>query len=331
VNANSEQGVLLVNGRRNAIASNTICENPEAVVISGLSEDNTISANHIEGGDFGVSISGAGNSTVSDNALLRNKAAAIHLNSSRNISINGNDIRQCPAGLLLESCRDCRLSANNLSNSASAILLRNSSGNSLEANSFWNCNSAIRMAGSSGNSIQSNALSGDAGGMVLEGSSQNNLINNTVEVKDAGIALISSSGCSIMANIVKGCHQGVKLVGSSHNRLCYNNISGNFEGLYLDEGVYPQHSSSNEIYLNSFMGNSRDVYSFISSNSWISPEAIPYQYKGRSYSSRLGNYWAAAQMNDQDNDGICDSPHNIGPDVDDRPLIEPHDRYSIRG
>jgi len=79
------------------------------------------------------------------------------------------------------------------------------------------------------------------------------------------------------------------------------------------------------------MGNSRDVYSFISSNSWISPEAIPYQYKGRSYSSRLGNYWAAVQMNDQDNDGICDSPHNIGPDVDDRPLIEPHDRYSIRG
>jgi len=60
----------------------------------------------------------------------------------------------------------------------------------------------------------------------------------------------------------------------------------------------------------------------------ISPEA---KYRGRSYISRLGNYWAAAQMNDQDSDGICDSPHNIGPDVDDRPLIEPHDRYSIRG
>jgi len=70
-----------------------------------------------------------------------------------------------------------------------------------------------------------------------------------------------------------------------------NNISYNTNGLVLDEGMYPIESSENQIYLNSFVQNRNDVVSYISSNFWSSPTSIRYIYRGRSFESRMGNYW----------------------------------------
>jgi len=77
------------------------------------------------------------------------------------------------------------------------------------------------------------------------------------------------------------------MVNCSGNTLRLNNLSGNHEGLYLDEGMYPEVSSNNRIYLNSFQNNVYDVYSFISSNQWSSIEALDYQYRGKAFKKCL--------------------------------------------
>jgi nitrous oxidase accessory protein NosD len=119
------------------------------------------------------------------------------------------------------------------------------------------------------------------------------------------------------------------MVNCSFNQLYFNDIRQNNEGLYLDEGVYPQQSSGNEIYLNSFINNSHDVNSYISTNSWNSSQALSYRFQGKTFKNRLGNYWQGTRMLDDNNDGISDLHHNIGSDIDKNPLMKPADQYGI--
>jgi parallel beta-helix repeat protein len=177
--------------------------------------------------------------------------------------------------------------------------------------------------------MQSNELSENNDGIIIVKSMQNDLTENIVQSKDAGISLTSSARCNITGNRVHNCRQGIKMVDCSYNLLCFNNISKNYEGLYLDEGVYPQQSSSNEIYLNAFIDNSRDVYSFISINSWSSPQALSYRFQGKTINNRLGNYWHSTRMLDDNRDGISDLHHNIGTDIDENPLMKLPAEYEI--
>jgi parallel beta-helix repeat protein len=155
------------------------------------------------------------------------------------------------------------------------------------------------------------------------------LEKNNAACKDASITLISSMLCNITGNNVHYSRQGIKLVNCSFNQLYLNDIRQNDEGIYLDEGVYPQQSSGNEIYLNSFINNLRDVNSYISTNSWNSPQTLSYRFQGKIFKNRLGNYWQGTRMSDDNNDGISDLYHNIGSDIDKNPLMEPAAIYEI--
>lgn len=331
VNTNFDKGLQMVASSRNILEGNAFRGNREAIAIMGVCEGNSLSRNQIVGGDLGIVLRDVCNGTISENALHRISAAAIRLNSSTDISINGNDIDDCPTGVLLDNSSVCTLLENRLDGCSHAVSLLHSCNISLTGNEILLGETAIRLDGSANNSIKSNDLSLNVDGIMVEDSMQNNLENNTIQSKNIGIGITASSGCNITGNEAAGCHQGIRLIGSGNNQVSFNNISFNYEGLSLDEGVYPQHSSGNQIYLNTFMGNSRDVHSFISTNTWTSPQDISYRFQGRTLSSRLGNLWAGSSMEDGDRDGISDDPHNIGLDEDDRPLMQSPFLYSAIG
>jgi len=303
--------------------------NPKGVVISGISEENQLLENVVSGGNFGILVYGANNNTIAKNDLSRNAANGIHLKWSQRNNLSGNDIHDCEVGILLEQCLDNNLSRNHMQNNVNGIMLRSSSHNNLEENNILRCKAGINLDQSSLNHVKSNELSENDDGIIILKSTKNDLTKNTVESKNVGISLTSSTRCNITGNSAYSCHQGIKMVDCSHNLLCFNNLSKNSEGLYLDEGVYPQQSSSNEIYLNAFRDNARDVYSFISINSWSSAQALSYRFHGKTFNSRLGNYWHSTQMKDVNGDGISDLHHNIGTDIDENPLIELPARYEI--
>jgi parallel beta-helix repeat protein len=155
------------------------------------------------------------------------------------------------------------------------------------------------------------------------------LIGNVARNKDVGIGLYNSLQSNISGNIINFCRQGIRLENSSFNVLSQNNFTENNEGLFLDEGVYPQESSNNRIYLNGFSNNANDIYSFISSNSWSSEEPVRYRYHGKDFKNYLGNYWSDSRQRDSNGDGISDLPHHIGSNEDDYPLMDRIDQYDL--
>jgi parallel beta-helix repeat protein len=283
----------------------------------------------VSGGNFGIMVYEANNNTITKNAFRRNAVMGIHLNLSQRNNLAENEIYDCPVGILLEGCQDNNLSRNHLHNNANGIMLLASNHNCLKENNISRCKTGINLDQSSDNRIQSNELSENNDGIIIVKSIQNILSENIVSSKDAGISLTSSMRCNITGNRAHNCRQGIKMVDCSYNVLCFNNLRRNYEGLYLDEGVYPQQSSRNEIYLNAFIDNSRDVYSFISSNSWSSPQALSYQFQGKTFNNHLGNYWQNTRMLDGNSDGISDLKHNIGTDLDENPLMQLPVLYEI--
>ena len=111
--------------------------------------------------------------------------------------------------------------------------------------------------------------------------------------------------------------------------LRFNDLRDNDKGLNLDEGMPPEQSSNNEIYLNNFVNNVHNIYSFISTNLWTSKDALNYQYRGKSYRNNLGNYWSDGRGTDSKGDGISDIPHRMGQNKDDHPLMETFDKYKV--
>jgi len=114
---------------------------------------------------------------------------------------------------------------------------------------------------------------------------------------------------------------GICLDNSNNCRIENVNASDNYYGIYL------KYSNSNTIYLNNFINNTHNVYSYYSTNIWNSTKKITYTYNGKQYTNYLGNYWSDYTGNDSDGDGIGDTPYIIDSDKDNYPLMERFENY----
>jgi parallel beta-helix repeat protein len=162
-------------------------------------------------------------------------------------------------------------------------------------------------------------------------SQRNSIVQNIVQDIDEGISLYKSIKNNITGNKIGNCRVGVKLVYSEYNALKLNTIIHNNDAIYLDEGVYPEQSSNNLVYLNNIANNSNNVNSYISDNAWNSTNFIIYNYKGKTFKNRLGNYWSTYRGKDGKNgDGIGDTPYVIGNSEDSYPLLEPIESYKLK-
>ncbi|MFZ2070274.1 MAG: NosD domain-containing protein, partial [Halobacteriota archaeon] len=156
---------------------------------------------------------------------------------------------------------------------------------------------------SDNNTIVGNNCSNNGGGICLYNFCNRNTIkNNTCSNNGGGIHFESSSNNNILANNV---------INSNSNY-----------------GIYPAYFSNNNIfYLNDFIDNSDNVYSYDSTNIWNSTSKITYTYNGKSHTNYLGNYWDDYTDTDADNDGIWDNPRPINSDQDYHPLVESFENY----
>lgn len=174
------------------------------------------------------------------------------------------------------------------------------------------------------------AIDNENGLLVLQ-SRENSIMQNTFQEKNEGISLYKSNKNNITGNKIGTCRVGVTLEYSEYNLLKLNTIINNNVAIYLDDGVYPEQSSNNLIYLNKFLNNSNDVHSYISANAWDSIEFVKYNYKGKTFKNRLGNYWSTYRGTDgKIVDGIGDTPFIIGVSEDSYPLLEAIESYMLK-
>jgi parallel beta-helix repeat protein len=179
---------------------------------------------------------------------------------------------------------------------------------------------------SNNNTITGNNVSNNNGGGILLSYSSNNTItgNNVSNNSLVGIFLASSSNNRIRGNNVSNHDwNGICLDNSSNNnRITGNNVSNNGCGIGLSY-------SSNNIYLNNFINNTDNVFSYTPTNIWNSPLEITYTYDGNAYTNYVGNYWDDYEGIDADGDGIGDTHYSIYPESDGYPLMKPFENYIL--
>jgi len=129
---------------------------------------------------------------------------------------------------------------------------------------------------------------------------------------------IHSYGSRFVGNTVhSGMNYGIHLSNSNHNTFSRNIISNN------RIGFRPYRSNKNNIYLNTFTENEKNIQIFESTNIFKPKKKISYIYNENTYSDYLGNKWSDYTGDDENNDGIGDTPYFIGENNMDNHTVMP--------
>jgi len=182
----------------------------------------------------------------------------------------------------------------------------------IQDNSITNNYYGLRISRSSGNTVSGNNITYNFYGVWLGYSSDNIIINNNVTKHNNGVYLSHhTSNNTVSENNIKDNKLGIYLISSSGNTFSQNNIESNECGINAQVN-----SSKNIIYHNNFIENTRQVYSYDSTNFW--DDGYPSG----------GNYWSDYTGVDTNSDGIGDTPYVIDADNRDRyPLMKPVGSY----
>ena len=242
------------------------------------------------------------------NTIIK-EAGQIILFYCHNITIKNLEISNVSAAIIGENINNCLISNNILENNTQGISLRNSSSfNIIKGNNISSGGESIRLTGSDNNIIFDNDII-NGGEIYLAGCKNVSVIDNyiTKEIGD-GIYLQQTTYCNISNNILNKNRRGIFIDDNSNSNIISNNqIKNNiFYGINISRSFF------NSIFHNNFINNPQNAYC----------EFLNYWDNG--YPSG-GNYWDDYNGEDNDGDGIGDTPYSIpGGDNEDRyPLMFP--------
>ncbi len=148
--------------------------------------------------------------------------------------------------------------------------------------------------------------------------------NNKISGCGWGIFLTGGSANTVKGNTVDGATtDGIGISGSNRNTVTGNKVTNSAKGLSIEGS-----SSSNVIYFNDF----NNGYSASGvTNTYNSPTAVTYTYKGVSYSHIVGNFWGNYKSTDKNNNGLGDAVYTGNGFKDTYPLIASITNFALGG
>jgi parallel beta-helix repeat protein len=314
---NNDLGIYLGNSSGDVLYGNNLTSNSIGVNLAS-SSDVTLSGNSITADSIGIYLDGSSENVLSGNNVA-NSNWGIYLDGSSENVLSGNNVTANGYGIALYSSSDNNtLSGNCLAANGVGVLLYSSSDNILSRNNVTsdiNGYGVYLYSSSNNNNLRGNEVTANWGGIGLVFySDDNTLFGNNVSANSwIGVYLDYSSDNTLSNNNVAQSYLGVNLESSSDNALSGNNITANsYYGIQLVS------SSANTFCNNNFMGNSQQVESDGSPNTWDNG----YSSGGNYWSDYQTRYAAATEI---DNSGMWNMPYIINANnTDYYPLINPY-------
>jgi parallel beta-helix repeat protein len=146
---------------------------------------------------------------------------------------------------------------------------------------------------------------------------------------DYGVYLYDSDNNIISRNqINENKKSGIYSSDSHNNVLLSNTFQAN---MYY--GIYLSYATNNKIFHNNFIDNQKGNVksSTDSKNTWFSSAPLYYEYKGKSYKNKIGNYYSDHDVTDTLKSGMTDNYYSLPyyEDLDKYPLSNPVEEYTI--
>ena len=281
--------------------------------------------NNCSSNSFGIFLSYSNNNTISNNLVNYNSHHGIYVGVSDYNTIMGNIAINNDQGLYIDQSNHNYITRNTANNNSDGIRLIISNNNNITQNQvFYNSQDGIFVGASNDNIIRGNIANNNNGGIFLGDNNNNTISENTINYNRWGIYLFQSYDNDVLGNIVynnRDC--GIFSFNGDNNIISGNSLHNN------DYGVSLSLSNNNIFYFNNFINNTKNIFSDGSSLTWNSSEIMKYIYNGKIQMNYLGNYWDNYTGNDENNDGIGDTPFITGGIVDNHPLMEPIENYEI--
>ncbi|MCW4023061.1 MAG: right-handed parallel beta-helix repeat-containing protein [Candidatus Bathyarchaeota archaeon] len=165
-----------------------------------------------------------------------------------------------------------------------------------------NFNIGIVVKSSENNKILENIITANFRGLDLTASENNIVSGNYIANNNDGIALENINNEIIENTITDNTNIGIFLNGAGYNNIIENNITNNGRGILVSICY------NNVIHHNNFVKNTKDVETDSSINTWDN--------------NFEGNYWSDYDGEDNDADGIGDTPYIINENnQDNHPLV----------
>jgi parallel beta-helix repeat protein len=353
-NANTYWGILL----HYSCSNNTVVNNKASNSFCGMalwdSPNNVLKNNTMTDNQFNFDI--RGNSLYDytqriDTSNKINGKSIYYLMNEKNRIIDS----KCEVGYVgVVNSSNITIRDLTLKNNAQGVLFAFTDNSKIKNVSALNNTEGLELDYSSENRLIGNFIenSRQYGIFVYRYSNGNILINNTIALSTRnGLFLCHSSDNILSTNkFSSNDEHGIYLwYALDNNTLIGNNISNNEVGIELcnsnnntlknnalncnsNYGIISDESSNNTIYLNNFVNNTNNVYSYNSTNIWNSTEKITYTYNDSTFTNHLGNYWddykeKYPHAEEIDTSGIWDMPYSIDSDNDTYPLVEPFENY----
>jgi parallel beta-helix repeat protein len=301
---------------------------------------NMIYNNYLYDNERGIYLlNSSSNNTICNNYISNSAYSGIYLYHSSNNTLYGNTIIITGPGIsLLQSSHNLIYENNIMSVFVGIYLVKSSSVNTIFnnhiANTIWegillwrNCNN---------NTIKDNTIErGGDRGIFIQESYNNDILNNTLSYNDfTGVNIVLASHNNISHNLIIHNKNGIGIgVNSNNNIVSFNTIVNNkLHALYLGNvsnniinknilanseiGIFLWQSYNNIVLRNNIMNNLE--------NAKVEESTTTLWDDGK-----YGNFWDDYTGEDNDGDGIGDTPYTIAQfNQDNYPLMEPYGEFN---